>query len=867
MIYLAGALGDIQQFQQIQNTLSGIIYAFNLTVQSVENVRQSLGQDINLTALDAARTQITQLTNDLQTMRDHLNQRTQPPPQPDWNRNQVEVFTNTGADRFRREVADADRMLERLGNTQSELVRRMWHNPGFSQEAVDDISSLASRIDRVRERMRQIEENPLNLHSDAANEQLEKLRTQFNAATKAQEELDKASQNMDMGAANDACLRLQQIISDTERQIRDNADEDGRIRSKGGDKKNGFISSVASGAKEIFSMENARRVMELSDQMVETKARLGLLVDDGGSVQELQDKIYASAQNARMAYQTTASAVAALGVQAGEAFGSNDEIILFTELLNKQLTSAGVSASDAGSVMEKVTEAMASGSVKEDALEDILNTVPGVAENLQTYFEDALHIDAGNLEGLASKGMITAEVLKNALFYSADGINEKFESMPRTWGQAWQSFKDTALHIFTPVLEWVNGVVNSDSFQTVVDGITGAMQVLSVVIQGILDLAGMVGALLVDNWSVVEPLVWGMIAALIVYNAVMGIAWLTALKNAAIKVVDTTVSAAQAVATFVMTAAQSGLNAAMTACPITWIIIGFIAFIAVIIAVCSAIAKFTGVAGSAFGVICGVVAAVGAFIWNVFIGLINAVMQGIWNIFVLPFITIIEWVLNVANGGFNSFGDAVASLIGEIISWFLSLGMVVTKIIDAIFGTNWTQGLSELQGKVLSWGKNENAITLDRTAPAAGQRLEYGDAFGAGARWGDGVSDMVGGFFDGLFGGDGLPGVDDLPNPEDYAGLQENALENTGVAGGVGDIATNTGEMADAMTVTQEDLKYLRDIAEQEAINRFTTAEITVDMSGMQNTLNNNGDLDGFISRMTAAVCEAVDSMTEGVHA
>lgn len=868
MTHLAGALGDLQQFQQIQNTLSGIIYAFNLTVQSVEDVRQSLGADIDLTALNGARAQITQLTSDLQTMRDNLNRREQP-PQPEWKQNRMEIFTNTGADRFRSEIADADRMLERLGDTQSELVRRMWNVSAFPQEAVDDIRLMATRIDAVRERMQQIEENPLNLNSDAANTQLEKLRAQFKEALEAQEELDKASRDMDLSAANTAFLRLQQIISNTEQQIRDNTDEEGRIQSgqsKGGDKKNGFISSVTDGAKKVFSVENAKRVIALSDQMTETRARLELLVDDGGSVRELQDKIYASAQNARMTYQTTASAVTALGVQADKAFGSNDEIILFTELLNKQFASAGVSASDAGSVMTKVTEGMASGSIKGDALEDILNSVPQIAENLKTYLEDALHLDAGNLEDLASKGMITAEVLKNALFFSADEINEKFESMPMTWGQAWQSFKDTALHIFTPVLEWVNGVANSDSFQTVVDGIVGAMQVLSVVIQGILSLAGMVGTLIVDNWSVIEPLVWGLITALIVYNAVMGAAWLTTLKNIAAKVADTAVSAAQAVSTFVMTAAQNGLNAALAACPISWVIIRFIALIAVIVAICSAIAKLTGAANSAFGIICGAVAFVGAFIWNAFIGLVNAVIQGIWNIFVLPFIIIIEWVLNVVNGGFNSFGGAVASLIGDIISWFLSLGMVVTKIIDAIFGTNWTGGLSELQDKVLSWGKNDDAITLDRTAPTLGGRLEYGDAFDAGAEWGDGLMEKAGGLLDGIFGGDDLPDLDDPPNPEEYGGFQENALENSGVAGGVGDIAANTGEIADAMTVTQEDLKYLRDIAEQEAVNRFTTAEITVDLSGMQNTLNNNGDLDGFISRMTAAVCEAVDSMAEGVH-
>ena len=116
---------------------------------------------------------------------------------------------------------------------------------------------------------------------------------------------------------------------------------------------------------------------------------------------------------------------------------------------------------------------------------------------------------------------------------------------------------------------------------------------------------------------------------------------------------------------------------------------------------------------SATGVIFGVVAAAGAAIINVGIGTINAIIQAVWSIFVQPFIGIIEWILNVTNGGFDSFGGAVANLIGQIISWFLSLGKVVTKIIDAIFGTDWTSGLTSLQDTVTTWGKNENSNTLN----------------------------------------------------------------------------------------------------------------------------------------------------------
>ena len=167
--------------------------------------------------------------------------------------------------------------------------------------------------------------------------------------------------------------------------------------------------------------------------------------------------------------------------------------------------------------------------------------------------------------------------------------------------------------------------------------------------------------------------------------------------------------------------------------------------------------KVTGSSISATGLICGAIAVAGAFIGNTVIGLLNALIQYIWAIFVAPFLGIVEWILNVCNGGFNSFGDAVANLIGQIIGWFLNLGKVVT-IIDAIFGTNWTAGLESLQSSVTAWGKNENAITLDKNAPTIDYRFEYGDAWAAGNDFGKGIDAKIGGMFNtgGLGGSSGF---------------------------------------------------------------------------------------------------------------
>ena len=296
-------------------------------------------------------------------------------------------------------------------------------------------------------------------------------------------------------------------------------------------------------------------------------------------------------------------------------------------------------------------------------------------------------------------------------------------------------------------------------------------------------------------------------------------------------------------------AAVFTFNSALLASPITWIIMLIAVVIGLLYGVVAIINKVTGSSISATGLICGAIAVAGAFIGNTVIGLLNALIQYIWAIFVAPFLGIVEWILNVCNGGFNSFGDAVANLIGQIIGWFLNLGKVVTTIIDAIFGTNWTAGLESLQSSVTAWGKNENAITLDKNAPTIDYRFEYGDAWAAGNDFGKGIDAKLGGMFN-------------------MGGLGDSSGFDLGdIAAYTGETADNTGKTADALAVTEEQLEYLRDIAERDAINRFTTAEVKIDMTGMTNRIDGSADLDGVISQLTEGFTEALVTAAEGVHA
>ena len=578
----------------------------------------------------------------------------------------------------------------------------------------------------------------------------------------------------------------------------------------GNDALDDMVGKAKNLAATIGASVGLKKLIELSDQMTSTTARLNFIVDDGGSVDELEAKIMASAQRSRAAYLGTASAIASMGANAGAAFTSNDELIAFMEQVNKQFVIGGASAQGQAAAMLQLTQAMAAGALRGEELNSILENAPGIARAIEQY----MGIAEGSIKSYAEKGAVSATVVKNALLSIADETNAKFNGMAMTWGQVWTQMGNIALKVTQPLLTAINWLAN--------------------------------------NLSVIGPILLGLGTAFLVFQVAAHWTQIATVATAAYHAVVNLLSIGFGVLTGNTAAASAAVftfNSALLASPITWIIMLIAVVIGLLYGVVAIINKVTGSSISATGLICGAIAVAGAFIGNTVIGLLNALIQCIWAIFVAPFLGIVEWILNVCNGGFNSFGDAVANLIGQIIGWFLNLGKVVTTIIDAIFGTNWTAGLESLQSSVTAWGKNENAITLDKSAPTIDYRFEYGDAWAAGNDFGKGIDAKIGGMFN-------------------TGGLGDSSGFDLGdIAAYTGETADNTGKTADALAVTEEQLEYLRDIAERDAINRFTTAEVKIDMTGMTNRIDGSADLDGVISQLTEGFTEALVTAAEGVHA
>lgn len=607
----------------------------------------------------------------------------------------------------------------------------------------------------------------------------------------------------------------------------------------------GIVTTLAAGA-------GAKAVLGLSDQLASSSARLSLIVDDGGSVDALEQKIMASAQRSRASYLGTMQTISKLGLQAGDAFNSNDELIRFTELLNKNFVIGGSSATEQAAAMYQLTQAMGSGRLQGDEYRSIIENAPMLAGAIEEYMRNVQGA-TGAMKDWSSEGLLTADVIKAAVFNSADEVEARFQQMPMTWGQVWTQMQNKAIAAFDPVLSKLNQVANSERFETVTDGIVSGLATIAAVAGVVLDLLISGGSLVVDNWSWLEPIVWGLVAAFVAYNTV---ALITNGLNAATALAEDVKAAALAMstgATFAATVAQYGLNAALLACPITWIVLLIIALVAAFYAAVAAINHFAGTSLSATGIVMGAFAVAGAFIINLILGVVNFVI-GIG-------VELYNLIATFANFFANVFNDPVGAIINLFAGMFdFILGIVqsAASLIDTVLGTDMSSAVAGFRNTVATKveeivGDQVEVMEKLNASDYQIQRIEYGDAWAAGNSLGRGIEDAVGGLFN-----------FDLGAAENYGADSPFALDD--ISNNAALTAANTGATADALTATTEELEYLRDIAERDAINRFTTAEVKIDMTGMQNRIEGGADLDGVISALTDGFTEALLTAAEGVH-
>lgn len=858
---MSGIRTGIELQDNFTNVMYGIINSMNLAISSIQDVQSTISADVDTSSLDGARNAMNQVGAAWEAMHETLSNNATTPTTPtnpvetpvQWQNDGLEVFSGSGVERFRQEIQSTNNMLNTLSQTQTQIAQNASGINILPDAAIQDINTLGQRLQTIQQRIQQIENNPVNIGTDTANAELEQLRSQLNMAVQEQNELNQAMQDMDISAANTAYIRLSQIVSNTERYIRDNADEQGRFNEQiqeGTNQADGLMRTIKGAVAAYVSIQSVGKVLDLSDELVQTTSRLNMMNDGAQTTEELFNMVYASAQDARGSLSGMASVVARFGNNAKDAFGSSAEVVAFSNLVQKQMTIAGASTQEASAAMLQLSQALGSGVLRGDELNSIFEQAPNLIQNIADY----LGVGIGEIRELASEGELTADIVKNAIFCAGDDINAKFESMPMTWGQVWQSMKNTALINFQPVLNKLNELANSDSFQKFVNVVTNLMAKIAVAVLNVFDLMASAGSFVADNWSVIEPIVLGIVTALALYATYLGITKTMELASAAAKTIVVMAEYAHAAATrrtvsglTEETAAQLGLNTALLSCPLFWIVSLMLILVVLIAVFTNKLAKTAGISTSTFGIICG---------------MINVVIQWFKNLGL--------WVANVALGigmALNACGHNiktaftnsilnVESLFYDFVSVALTCTEKIAKQLSKLpfvkfdyegignAADEYAEKAAELQGQK---GDYKNIISEFKYGMDTFSTFDDGwisDAFDSGEEWGNKIAEKVSNLKLSL-------------NDTDFDyDLNEYMDDTTGYL----------DDISDSLEITEEELKYLRDIAEQETVNRFTTAEITLNQTN-NNTVNSSMDLDGVVSGITDAVNEAVEIITEGVHA
>lgn len=361
--------------------------------------------------------------------------------------------------------------------------------------------------------------------------------------------------------------------------------------------------SLKSLVASYISIQGLKKAVDLSDSLVSMRARLDRMNDGLQTTQELETMIYQSAQRSRGSFTDTMGLVSQLGTMAGDAFSSSKEIVQFAEQLNKQLALSGASGSSAQAAILQLEQGLASGVLRGDELNSVMEQAPALAKSIADYMQ----VSVGELREMGSQGQITADIVKNALFAAAKDTNAEFEKTPMTWAQVWTVASNTAVRALDPLLTAINWVANN----------------LDVAIPLVVSLGAAFGVLLIAaNWTNILA---------------------TATKTAA--------------------SMQAFYNAVMAANPIALTAAAVLVLVDALYGGVAAFNKLTGSSLSATGIITGAFTTMGAFalntfvvpVWNGFAALINFFLNSTDNFgqsFTIMlndlYISFLQWVQGIA---------------------------------------------------------------------------------------------------------------------------------------------------------------------------------------------------------------------------
>lgn len=646
---------------------------------------------------------------------------------------------------------------------------------------------------------------------------LEAARNEIAQATVAAEEFNQTMQQAS-SPINDNIRRQEQF----NQSLQNGASESSNL-----------VSAIKRMAGAYLSIQTAGKILEMSDEITQTTSRLNMMNDGLQSTADLYNMVYVAANDARGSLGDMASVVARFGNNAKDAFSSSAEVVQFANLVQKQMTIAGASTQEAANAELQLSQALGSGVLRGDELNSIFEQAPNLIQNIADY----LDVPIGKIRSMAQDGELSADVVKQAVFAATDEINANFESMPMTWGQMWTVFQNNATMAFQPVLQRLNDLANTDGFQTFATNAINDLAVVAGVVLDIFEGIGSVGTFVSDNWQIIGPIVEGVAAALTVYYG-----W---------QLLSTSATKAAA-------AAQWIYNAAMNANPAAIVAISIGALIVLIGILAN---KFTGtghIAQSVFGMITGGINVViqyfknwGLTVADIFIGIWNAGGACATNVE----IAFHNAISHVQALWYNMLSTAL-TVVSGICSALNKLPFVdfdysgITGAAD-----NYASKAAAAAGNTKDYASVPAAFSKGVKTYDTYQNGWAKEAYTAGAAWGDGVTSKIKNTLSSK--------ATNIPNANNYP----NALasSNAATAANTADTAKNTAKTANTLSASSEDLKYLRDIADREYVNKFTTAQIKVEMIN-HNNVNNDIDLDGMAEHLRSKIEEEMNAAAEGEH-
>lgn len=553
----------------------------------------------------------------------------------------------------------------------------------------------------------------------------------------------------------------------------------------------------------------------LSDEMATTKARLDLMNDGHRTTLQLQEQIYQSAQRSRGSYQDTADAVSKMGLMAKDAFGSNDELVAFMEQVNKQFTIAGTETAGRQAAMLQLTQAMGMGVLRGQELNSIFEQAPTMIESIATY----LDVPIGKIREMASEGLLTADVVKKALISTADETNTRFESMPMTFAQVATSIQNQALMMFQPALDKLSQLVNSEGFQALVSTVITILgyiaEVATTGIGWIVESISWIG----EYAAFIEPLITAILVGLAAHFVLVHAeAWKASIMTG----IQTLATWQAAAATQGLTLAQYALNAALNANPLMWIatLIGIV--VAAIIHLWRTNLDFK------YGFLNIWDSIVFAFevylhVWRTISYSMQNVMDDMWH----GIVSGAEWGVNNVLEGLNSMINALNKIPGVNLEVFEKVDWAASTALE-----------NEAKKQARQADLDENWASIEankaaREANRAAQRAEEEANIAANEAGGGGAPDY----------GALIAGMD-AGAPVEVKGGKLNSVD----------------KINEDVSITDEDLKLLRDVAQTEYINQFTTLrpEMRVVVENVNENADVNGVLEDFARQLSDAVGEVI---------